>query len=160
MRALSLPPLARLSSLAPVVLRVVVGIIMAAHGWQKLSGGPAGFGEGMLGDNLGLPAPVLLGWVVTLVELVGGILLVLGALTRIAALPLIGVLLGAVLLVKLEVGLIAEEGAGAELDLALLAGLVAIVLLGPGRPSVDHLVGIERGVPMDTADDTPRPVGA
>lgn len=47
---------------------------------------------------------------------------------------------------KLDIGLIAGASApmpGAELDLALLAGLVAVLLLGPGRPSLDHMLNIE-----------------
>jgi uncharacterized membrane protein YphA (DoxX/SURF4 family) len=42
---------------APLVVRVIVGIIMVAHGWQKLQGGPANFGEGLAG--LGVPLPEL-----------------------------------------------------------------------------------------------------
>ena len=51
----------------------------------------------------------------------------------------------AVLLVKVNVGLITapQTGAGAELDLALIAGFLAIVLLGPGKVSLDHVLGIE-----------------
>jgi len=55
----------------------------------------------------------------------------------------------ATIAVKLDIGLIAGAGApmpGAELDLTLIAGLVAVLLLGPGRPSLDHLLGIERDV--------------
>lgn len=74
MRALSLPGLHRFTPLAPLVLRLIVGVVMAAHGVQKLSGGPAAFGEGAIAP-LGLPAPALLGWLVTLVELGGGIAL-------------------------------------------------------------------------------------
>lgn len=53
---------------------------------------------------------------------------------------------------KLDIGLIAGTGAsmpGAELDLALLAGLVAVLLLGPGRPSLDHVLNIEGTVPVE-----------
>lgn len=151
MHALSLPFARRLAPAAPVVLRVVVGLVMAVHGWQKLTQmGPATFGEGMLAAQ-GLPAPVLLGWVVTLVELVGGVLLMVGLLTRVSSALIALVLLGATLLVKVDLGLIAPTGSqlpGAELDLALIAGAVAVLLLGPGRPSVDHAVGIEREVPV------------
>jgi putative oxidoreductase len=143
---LSLPALHRLAPLTPVVLRVGVGVVMAAHGWSKLTEmTPAGFGSGML-DGLGVPAPVLFGWIVTLVELVGGAALVLGALTRIAAAANALVLAGAVLLVKTDIGLIADMGAplpGAELDIAMIVGLVGILLLGPGTQSVDHAVGVE-----------------
>jgi uncharacterized membrane protein YphA (DoxX/SURF4 family) len=60
----------------------------------------------------------------------------------------------ATLLVKVDLGLIAPSGAplpGAELDLALIAALVGVVLLGPGRPSVDHAVGIETTQPARSA---------
>lgn len=157
MHPLSLPPVRRLAPAAPVVLRVVVGVVMAVHGWQKLTQmTPAGFGGGMVAD-LGVPAPVLVGWAVTLVELVGGIALVAGLLTRVSAVLIALLLAGATLLVKVDLGLIAPMGAplpGAELDLALIAGAVGVLLLGPGRPSLDHMLGIEGDVPVVT--DTPR----
>ena len=131
---LGLPGLQRLASAAPVVARVLVGVVMAAHGWEKLTDmTPAGFGEGML-EGLGVPAPVFFGWVVTLVELVG-----------------------ALLLVKVDIGLLAPMGAdmpGAELEFGLLAGLVTVLLLGPGRPSLDHALAIETTAPR--AVDTHR----
>lgn len=146
----SLSALSRAAGAAPVVLRVVLGVVEAAHGWQKLTVmGPANFDGDMLA-GLGIPAPVAFGYVVTFAELIGGLLLVVGLLTRIATLPLIVILAVATVTVKLDIGLIAGTGApmpGAELDLALLAGLVAVLLLGPGRPSLDHLLSIEGTVP-------------
>jgi putative oxidoreductase len=156
MSLLGLRPLRRAAPAAPVIARLLVGTVMAVHGWQKLTEmTPAGFGEGMLG-MLGVPAPVLFGWIVTLIELVGGIALILGALTRVAALLNAGVLVGALLLVKVDIGLIAPMGAempGAELELGLLAGLLAVALLGPGRPSVDHALRIETGTPTLTSEE-------
>jgi putative oxidoreductase len=155
MHALGLAPLGRFAPAAPVIARLLVGTVMAVHGWQKLTEmSPAGFGEGMLG-MLGVPAPVLVGWIVTLVELFGGVALLAGVLTRVAALLNAGVLLGALVLVKVDIGLIAPTGAdmpGAELEFGLLAGLVVVALLGPGRPSVDHALGIETGTPAVTED--------
>jgi putative oxidoreductase len=152
-RSFILPPVQRLAPAAPVVLRLVVGIVMAVHGWQKLTEmGPAMFGETMVAD-LGLPAPVLLGWAITLVELVGGTLLIVGLVTRISAALLAVVLIGAAVLVKPDLGSIAPMGAmlpGAELDLALIAGAVGVFLLGPGKPSLDHAVGIETTAPDPT----------
>ena len=150
MRVLSFSPLSRFATLAPLVLRLVLGVIMAAHGWQKLVGdGPAAFGRNMLA-GLDLPVPVLLGFVVTFVELVGGVALILGVLTRLSALLLTINLIVAIVLVKVDVGLIAGQGggAGAELDLAIVAGLVSILLLGPGPISLDHV--------MDTEDNSRR----
>ena len=146
MRTLSLSPLARLAGLAPLAVRIIVGIIMFAHGLQKLQGGPANFG-GLL-SQLGVPAPELMAYVVTFVELVGGALLIVGLLSRLSALLLTIDLVVAILLVKLNVGLIAPQGsgAGAELDLALIAGFLVILLAGPGRFSLDYALGIDREV--------------
>ena len=127
-----------------LVLRVVVGVLIAAHGLQKLTtAGPAGFGRGTLA-GLGVPLPVLVGYVVTFAELAGGVLLILGLLTRLAALVLTVDLVVAILLVKVNVGLIAMRGAGAELDLAFIAAFIALLLMGPGRLSLDHTVGLDR----------------
>ncbi len=145
MRALSLAPLARLASLAPLAVRVIVGIIMAAHGLQKLTGGPANFGQNVLG-GLGVPLPVLMGYVVTFAELIGGILLIVGLLSRLAALVITIDLVVAILLVKVNLGLISSQGSppGAELDLALIAGLLVILLAGPGKLSLDYALGLDR----------------
>jgi putative oxidoreductase len=146
MRRLSLSPLARLAGIAPLAVRIIVGIIMFAHGLQKLQGGPANFG-GLL-SQLGVPAPELMAYVVTFVELVGGALLIVGLLSRLSALLLTIDLVVAILLVKLNIGLIAPQGsgAGAELDLALIAGFLVILLAGPGRFSLDYALGIDRDV--------------
>ena len=84
MRTLALSPFAGLAGIAPLIARVIVGVIMAVHGFQKLVGGPANFGAFL--QQLGVPAPTLMAYVVTFVELVGGILLILGLLSRLAAL--------------------------------------------------------------------------
>lgn len=148
MRALGLPALHRLHDLAPLVLRLGLGIVFLVHGVSKLNAGPAsGFGSMLTG--LSAPAPALFAWLVTIAELVGGILLLVGLLTRLTTLPLIATLIGAIVLVKFDVGVIAGEGAampGAEVDIALLAGLVALLVIGPGRLSVDRAVGVEAEV--------------
>lgn len=145
MRTLTLSPMDRLAGFAPLVVRIIVGIIMAAHGFQKLAMGPGAFGQGLA--QMGVPAAALMGYVVTFVELVGGILLILGLFSRLAALLLTINLTVAILLVKVNIGLIAppEAGAGAELDLALIAGFVTVLLAGPGRLSLDHALGLEDG---------------
>ncbi len=145
MRALALSPLGRLAELAPLAARLIVGVIMAAHGLQKLVTGPGNFGKFLA--QLGVPLPTLMGYVVTLVELGGGILLIIGLLSRLAALLLTIDLVVAILLVKTQVGFLSPQGggAGAELDLALIAGLLVILFAGPGKLSLDHALGLERG---------------
>ena len=131
--------------LAPLALRLGLGVVFVVHGYSKLSGGPAdGFG-GML-TGLGVGAPELVAWLVTIAELVGGLLLLAGLATRLVTLPLIATMIGAILLVKADLGIIAPSGAmmpGAEVDIALLAGLVALLFIGPGRLSLDHILGVE-----------------
>ena len=151
MRTLSLSPMNRLAEFAPLVVRIIAGIIMATHGFQKLQAGPGNFGRFLA--QLGVPLPTLMGYVVTLVELLGGILLIIGLFSRLAALLLTIDLGVAILLVKVNVGLIAppQQGAGAELDLALIAGFLVILLAGPGRVSLDRALGIEEGVAQRSA---------
>lgn len=127
-----------------MILRLGLGLVFAVHGWQKLANGPAGF-AGML-TGLGVAAPAVFSWLVTIAELVGGIMLVLGLLTRLVTLPLIATIISAIALVKTDLGIIAPAGTpmpGAELDIVLLAGLVALLLMGPGRLSIDHMVGVD-----------------
>jgi hypothetical protein len=96
--------------------------------------------------GLGIPLPVFIGYVVTFVELIGGILLIVGLLSRLAALLLTINLIVAILLVKVNIGLLSPpggSGVGAELDLALIAGFLVVLLADPGRLSVDHALGYE-----------------
>jgi putative oxidoreductase len=151
MRALALAPLSQLAGLAPLAVRAILGIIMNAHGAQKLQMGPANIGQGLAG--MGVPLPVLTGYVVTFAELFGGILLVVGLLSRLTALLLTVNLTVAILLVNVGIGFLTPPGAassGVELPLALNAGLLAILLAGPGKLSLDHALGIEKG-----AEDSP-----
>ncbi|MBI2115066.1 MAG: DoxX family protein [candidate division NC10 bacterium] len=119
------------------VLRVVVGIVFLVHGGQKLFvwgfGGVAGF----LGQ-VGIPAPMLAAVIVTLVELLGGLALLLGLFTRWAAIPLAINMAVAILTVHLQAGFFLPNGY--EFALTLLAANVALALLGGGEASVDRLL--------------------
>lgn len=119
-----------------MVLRVVVGIVFAAHGWQKLS--MMGF-DGVAGffGSLGVPLPMLAAVVVTLLELVGGIALILGIGTRVVAALLAVDMLAALLLVHLPNGIFVSNN-GYELVLLLLAAGVYFALVGPGPLSLDN----------------------
>ena len=159
MRTLALSPFAGLAGIAPLIARVIVGVIMTAHGLQKLVGGPANFGAFL--QQLGVPLPTLMGFVVTFVELGCGILLILGLFSRLAALLLTINLTVAILLVKLGVGLIApadQPGAGYELDLALIAGFLTVLFAGPGPVSLDRILGLDGQVAEETRTETPRRV--
>lgn len=136
MRLLGLPFLSPLRDVAPVALRLGVGFNFIWFGNKKISRGPDSFAEQLA--NLGVASPMLFTWLVIIAELVGGALLVGGLLTRMTTLPLIATMIGSIFLVKAELGM-----PDAGIDIALLAGLVALLLAGPGRYSVDRLLGIE-----------------
>ena len=130
-------------SLALLVGRVALGAIFVAHGWQKLNT----FGiEGVQGsfEQMGVPLPTLSAYFATFVELVGGALLIVGALTPVVAGLLALNMFGALLTVHLEYGVFISDG-GYELVLALGAGALMIALLGAGRLSVDAAVSAARG---------------
>ena len=138
--------LGRAAQGAPVVARLMVGGMMIVHGADKFAGEPAMFGQ-FLDQELFSTGGVL-GWLVILLEFVGGIFLVVGFLSRPVALLFIAELVGAILLVTGERGLIGAEMVGFERDLAYIGGFLVVLLAGPGRPSIDHALGIERGVPV------------
>ncbi len=154
MRTLSLPFLHRFTDPGLLLLRLGVGLVFVVHGWSKLSNGPAGFAEMLSG--LGVAAPDVIAWLMTVAELGGGAAIMLGLLTRLATLPLIAIMVGAIALVKVDLGIIAPAGAvmpGAEVDIALLAGLLGLLLLGPGRLSLDRTIGVEADVDAQAGRD-------
>lgn len=119
---------------ALAILRVITGIIFTAHGWQKLfvfglAGTTGGF------TQMGIPFPGLAGPVVSVVELLAGVLLVLGVVTRLAGFVLAIDMLGAILLVHARAGFFLP--AGAEFALAMFAAAIALAIGGPGAYSLD-----------------------
>jgi len=142
------PALARLTdALAPLgepLVRVAAGLFLVPHGAQKLFGWFGGYGIEATGQffaaKLGLPASFAL--LAGLIEVVGGILLALGLLTRVSAALVAGLMAVAVVHVHLGAGFF-WTGGGYEYP--LLWGLVALsfVLRGGGRCSLDHLIGRE-----------------
>jgi putative oxidoreductase len=119
------------------VLRVVIGIVFLMHGGQKLFvwgiHGVAGF----LGQ-IGIPLPNVAAVLLTLVEVLSGAALVLGLLTRWAALLLAIDMAVAILALRLKGGFFAPNGC--EYELTLLTANVALALSGPGAASVDGAI--------------------
>ena len=123
------------------VLRAVAGVVFVAHGAQKLFV----FGiPGVVGafEGMGVPMAWAAGPAVAFVELIGGLLLVAGFLTRYVTVALVGVMLGALLLVHLPAGFFLPNGFEFVLTLGAIAG--AFFLTGPGRYSVDGLLSERR----------------
>jgi putative oxidoreductase len=127
-----------LTTSARTILRAVTGFLFAAHGWQKfneftIAGTQASFAK------MGVPAAELAAPAVASLELVGGIALILGVLTRVFAVLLTINMLGALALVHAPAGVFAAAG-GYELVLLLAAAALTLALVGAGRVSVDRVL--------------------
>jgi len=126
-----------------LVIRVVLGGIMAAHGAQKLFGWFGGFGiSGTAGwlESMGFKPARLHATVNGLAEFGGGILLALGFLTPLAAAAIAGVMLVAIALVHWSKGFFNTSG-GYEFNLLIVASSIALAMTGPGTISLDNLAG-------------------
>jgi len=128
---------------APIPLRLIVGYGFMQHGFAKLLKGPEAFA--VILHAIGVPAPHLMAWVTILIELLGGLAVLLGAFIPLASLPMAGVLLVAMFTVHLPYGFSsikimsvvsgrAQFGPpGYECDLLYLACLAALVFGGSGH---------------------------
>jgi putative oxidoreductase len=132
-----LSPLDRVKEHAPLLLRLIVGVLMAYHGFQKTEGGGAGF-IGFVGKS-GIPAPTLFGWLAILAELVGGVFLVFGFLTRWSAIFVAFTMAVAVFWVHIHDGFGKQE-----LPLVYLIASLTLLVSGAGPLSVDALAFRER----------------
>jgi putative oxidoreductase len=132
------------NDVALTMLRLVLGVVFFAHGAQKMLGWFGGYGfHGSMGfmQHIGLPAPVAL--LVICVEFFGGLGLIVGLLTRVAALGVAGDMIGAIFLVHLPNGFFMnwagnQKGEGFEYHLLALAMAAALLLRGAGAFSADH----------------------
>jgi putative oxidoreductase len=129
-------------------LRLVIGFGFVAHGYAKLARGPGQFA--VILHTLGVPAPGITAWVTTLIELIGGALVMLGAFVVPLSLPMAVIMLTALFTVHLPYGFasvrfkaVTSAGAefgpvGYEINLLYLAGLFALAVGGSSPLSIDR----------------------
>jgi len=123
----------------PLVLRVLVGVIFAAHGAQKLFGWFGGYGlegTGQFFGSIGLNPGTLMALLAGAAELFGGLALVFGLLVRPAAAALAFTMLVAIFAVHIGKGFFMDKG-GYEYALALFAASLSLLFSGGGRYAVD-----------------------
>lgn len=137
-----------------LVLRLMIGFGFAAHGYTKLSRGPENF-AGIL-KSIGVPQPLIMAWVTTLLELVGGICVMAGAFIVPLSLPLAIIMLTAMFSIHFQYGFssvklkaVTASGAefgpiGYEMNLLYITGLLTLVLGGAGPLSIDHWLKMRR----------------
>lgn len=123
----------RCPDLGILLVRLGVGIVFLVHGIQKIMmlNGTVGF-FGALG------VPAFLTYVVTAIEVLGGVAMILGLCSRLAGILIAAVMVGAIYLVKFNAGFTG----GYELDLVLLFSALGITFLGSGKYSLEKMFGM------------------
>jgi len=133
----------------PIPIRMILGVGFMVHGWAKWHRGPAAFAE--LLKQAHVPLPLANAWLVTFLEIFGGLALLLGAFVAFVSIPLILSMLGAMFTVNIKFGFsavntigITPQGPqlgppGYEINLLYIAGLLALILGGAGPLSIDAL---------------------
>ena len=113
-------------------IRASIGAIFIIHSLKKFD---PSWQEWLI--SIGIPPEMQLP--IALAELIGGVLLVVGVLTRVTGSILAVILLGAIFHIRWEKGFFVSQG-GWEWDLVMLAAVLTIIAAGPGRVSISHLV--------------------
>lgn len=126
------------SDLALALIRIMTGIVFTAHGAQKIFGAFGGTGlQKFVAWLTSMGVPVYLGYAAAYSEFIGGLLLLLGIASRLGALMIIGVMVGAIYLVHYKHGFFGPEGF--EYPLVLLVMAVAILIGGSGLCSLTRM---------------------
>lgn len=130
------------AGLEALILRIPVGIILAAHGAQKLFGWFGGYGlegTGQWMSSIGLKPGYLMALLAGSAEFFGGLMLALGLLTRLGAALNVIAMAVAIVWVHLSNGLFLTHN-GYEFALALLAAAAALLIMGGGKLSIDYVL--------------------
>ena len=125
------------------LLRLVLGVVFVAHGSQKLLGWFGGFGfHATMGFLTQAGMPALVAFLIIMTEFFGGLGLIVGLLTRIAALGIGCLMIGAIFIVHLPNGFFMnwmgnQKGEGFEFHLLAIAIAATLLLRGAGKFSAD-----------------------
>jgi putative oxidoreductase len=135
-------------SWALLPLRVIVGVGFLAHGMAKWQRGPEKFAK--LLQLIGTPSPLATAWLVTGLEVLGGIAIIIGACVALASIPLFVSMVVAMLTIHVHYGFSAVNTVGLtatgpvfgppgyEINLLYMCALAALAVAGPGALSVDQ----------------------
>ncbi len=139
---------------ASLILRLALGVVMFPHGAQKLLGwfGGHGFSGTMTFFTESMGIPWILALLVVLTESIGAIFLIVGALTRVAALGVGTIMVVAIVKVHAQYGFFMnwsgkQAGEGFEFHILATAIALALVIRGGGLLSVDRQLGADGSVP-------------
>lgn len=127
---------AQVRDVALLLARILLGVVLIAHGWQKLVTNGIGATSQSF-TEMGVPLPPVSATFAAVVELVGGALILAGAATAIVGLLVVLDMIGAAVLVHLSKGVFASDG-GWELVGMIAAAALLVAATGAGRYSVDH----------------------
>ncbi|GIP54366.1 DoxX family protein [Paenibacillus vini] len=128
------------SNIVSLIMRVVLGIIFVFHGVDKFQMGLSNVEAWF--SSMGIPG--FLAYVVAVIELVGGIMLIVGLFTRYVSVLLVVTLIGAIVTAKLSAGLLGNGNmAGYELDLGFILVLLHLII-AESPLSIDRLISNKR----------------
>ena len=134
------------NDVATTILRLVLGVVFFAHGAQKVLGWFGGYGfTGTMGFFAGMHIPAALAFLAILAEFLGGLGLIFGLLTRVAAFGIFCNMVVAVAMIHHQFGFFmnwagTQKGEGFEFHLLVLAITVFLMIRGAGAVSVDRLL--------------------
>src|ERR1700674_976387 len=139
-----------MTALGLLILRLGIGLIIAAHGAQRLFGVWGGPGMAKWTQSvrrLRIRPAQPWAWVAALSEFGGGLLLALGLLSPLGSLAIIGAMVVAIATVHLSKGFWVSQG-GYEFNLSIIGGAAALAITGPGAYSLDNALGIHLPEPV------------
>ncbi|SQG64341.1 putative integral membrane protein [Corynebacterium renale] len=125
-----------------LVARLLTGSVLIAHGWQKFNEWTIA-GTTQAFEGMGVPLPGLSAPLAAVIELVGGILILLGLGTRWVGVIVAALMAGAAIIAHVPNGIFVDAGGWELVGMIAAAGL-ALAASGAGRVSVDHLIASRR----------------